>query len=87
MLANVDRDARLLPTIAEVYEQVLAVRARAADWHAERIAPEDERVRAVAHLGFSFSTWQTLDAAGLDPDAAAALVASLAKAAAASVSA
>ena len=43
-------------------------------------------VRAVTQLAFSFSTWQTLDAAGLDADEAASLVASLAHAAAASVS-
>ncbi len=66
MLTNIDRDARLLPALADQYGHALAVRDRAADWHAERIAPGDERVRAVAQLAFSFSTWQTLDAAGLD---------------------
>ena len=66
MLTNIDRDARLLPALADQYGQALAVRNRAADWHSERIAPGDERVRAVAQLAFSFSTWQTLDAAGLD---------------------
>ena len=86
MLTNIDRDARLLAAVGDVYGQALAVRARAADRHAERIAPGDERVRAVTELAFSFSTWQTLDAAGLDPTEAASLVASLAQAAAASVS-
>ena len=86
MLTNVDRDARLLPAVGSVYGQALAVRARAADWHAERIASGDEQVRAVTQLAFSFSTWQTLDAAGLDANEAASLVASLAHAAAASVS-
>jgi AcrR family transcriptional regulator len=87
MLTNIDRDARLLPAVADVYGHALAVRARAADWHAERIAPGDERVRAAARLAFSFSTWQTLDDAGLDANEAATLLASLARAAAASVSA
>ena len=87
MLTNIDRDARLLPAVGDVYDHVLAVRARAADRHAERIAPDDARVSAVTQLAFSFSTWQTLDAAGLDADAAATLVASLAQSAAASVSA
>lgn len=86
MLTNVDRDARLLPAVGSVYGQALAVRARAADWHAERIAPGDAQVRAVTQLAFSFSTWQTLDAAGLGANEAASLVASLAHAAAASVS-
>jgi AcrR family transcriptional regulator len=86
MLGNVDRDARLLPAMADVYGQAIAVRERAADRHAERIAPGDERVRAATRLAFSFSTWQTLDAAGLDAPDAASLAASLARAAAASVS-
>ena len=86
MLTNVDRDARLLPALADVYGHALAARADAADRHAERIAPDDERVRAVMQLAFSFSTWQTLDAAGLDSAGAASLTASLAHAAAASVS-
>jgi AcrR family transcriptional regulator len=86
MLANVDRDARLLPAVAVQYDQALAIRERAGDRHAERIAPGDERVRAVAQLAFSFTTWQTLDAAGLAPNEAASLASSLAHAAAASVS-
>jgi AcrR family transcriptional regulator len=86
MLTNIDRDARLLPAVADQYRHALAIRERAADSHAERIAPGDERVRAVTQLAFSFSTWQTLDAAGLDASEAASLVASLAHAAAASVS-
>jgi AcrR family transcriptional regulator len=86
MLANIDRDARLLPALADVYGQAVTARERAADTHAERLAPGDERVRAAMRLAFSFSTWQTLDAAGLDANEAASLVASLARAAAASVS-
>jgi len=86
LLTNIDRDARLLPALAEVYSQALTVREHAADTHAERLAPGDERVRAATRLAFSFSTWQTLDAAGLGADEAASLVASLARAAAASVS-
>ena len=48
MLTNIDRDARLLLRSADVYSQALAVRARAADWHAERIAPGDQQ-RASRH--------------------------------------
>jgi AcrR family transcriptional regulator len=87
MLTNIDRDARLLPAVAQEYGKALAIRARAADWHATRIAADDERARAVAHLAFSFSTWQTLDAAGLPPADAASLIASLVRSSAASVSA
>jgi AcrR family transcriptional regulator len=86
MLAHVERDTRLLPAVADQYRHALAIRDRAALWHAERIASGSERVRAVTLLAFSFSTWQTLDAAGLDASEAASLVASLAHAAAASVS-
>jgi AcrR family transcriptional regulator len=86
MLTNVDRDSQLLPALADQYNHALAIRERAAHWHAGRIAPGDERVQAVTQLAFAFSTWQTLDAAGLDANEAASLVASLAHAAAASVS-
>jgi AcrR family transcriptional regulator len=86
MLENIDRDARLLPALADQYGKAVAIRRRAADRHAERLAPGDERVRALNQLAFSFSTWQTLDNAGLDATEAASLVASLAHAAAASVS-
>ena len=87
MLMNIDRDARLLPAVADQYRHALAIRERAAQYHAKRIAPGYKRVRAVAHLAFAFSTWQTLDAAGLNANEAASLTASLVHAAAASVSA
>ena len=61
MLTNVDRDARLLPALAEVYSAGARVSVRAQPTGTrERIAPGEGRVRAVAKLAFSFSTWQTL---------------------------
>lgn len=82
MLGNVDRDARLLPALAEVYAHAVAARERAADWHAEELAAGDRRVRATVRLAFAFGTWRQLDLAGLSVADAASLMAELAQAAA-----
>jgi AcrR family transcriptional regulator len=82
-LGNIERDARLLPALAEVYSHALATRESAADAHADRLAAGDLQVRAVLRLAFSFCTWQQLARAGLGVHEAASLMASLAQSAAA----
>ncbi len=83
MIGNVDRDAGVVPAVAQVYARALDIRGRAADDHAERVAPGRTDVRAVLRLAFTFCTWQHLTQAGLGVGEAASLMASLAEAAAA----
>ena len=82
-LTNIERDARLLPALGEVYGHAVAARTRAADAHAGRLGPGNERVCAVVGLAFAFCTWQQLTSAGLENAEAASLMTSLAEAAAA----
>lgn len=83
VLDHIERDARLLPALAQVYAHPLSARERAADDQAERLAPGDGSVRAFIRLTFGFCSWQQLHRAGLSVADAASLMAGLARFAAA----
>ena len=65
-LDHIERDARLLPALAQVYGHALAARTEAANSHADQLARGDRPVRALVGLAFTFHAWQQLDRAGLD---------------------
>ena len=77
MLAQVERDALLLPALADVVGLVRRPIAAVVEEHAKRAGGRSPTVRAVLWLSFGFSTWQTLSRAGLDDAEAAGVMADL----------
>ena len=77
MLANVERDALLLPAVAEVVEGFRRPVSAAVEEQAERTCGQSAEARAVLLLSFGFSTWQALSGAGLDDAEAANVMARL----------
>ena len=77
MLANVQRDALLLPAVAEAVEGFRRPVSAAVEEQAERTCGGSAEARAVLLLCFGLSTWQTLAGAGPDDAEAARVMARL----------
>ncbi len=77
MLAQVERDASLLPALADALELVRRPIAVAIEDQAVRAGLRSPAARAALRLSFAFSAWQVLSTAGLDDVEAAAVMARL----------
>lgn len=76
MLAHIDRDARVMPALAEV--------TRPSDEYLDAVATSQANglrgardTRATVRVALDFATWKRLDGEGLSPAEAAALMARL----------
>ncbi len=79
MLGKVLRDARVLPPLAEVMDDLWSkymeeiARTLAEGWSVDRA--ESDALHAALRLSVSFDTWQVLNSSGLDHDRAAEVAA------------
>jgi AcrR family transcriptional regulator len=73
MLANVERDARVLPALGDVLSRAWG----GLDAAASALARPGADALAATRLALDFFTWQRLASGGLAPDEAAALMARL----------
>ena len=79
LLAHVNRDARVLPALAEVLRPLGEYLDGVATVHGEALGGAS---RPVVRLALDFATWERLDGEGISPDRGAKLMARVAMCAA-----
>ena len=75
MLSHVNRDARVLPAVAEVLRPLGEYLDAVANRHGEALGGVS---RPVVRLALDFATWERLDSEGMSPERGATLMARVA---------